>query len=159
MDPPIVKEVLKEMGTEGAIISVLMGAISILCGVIAIMYNRANKIYGYRLKERDILNEALTSATTATRQHTNAMESRSIALATLADAIKDQSASFEQLRDRVQMQFDFISREFDRVAEINKSLSAAAVDDRHRLEMIVMGLSEIREKITRAKTRPTDSTQ
>lgn len=139
------------MGTEGAIISVLMGTVPILCGVIVIMYNRANKIYGYRLRERDVLNTALSAATAATREHTQAMESRSAAMTALADAIRDQSATFEQLRDRVQMQHEFVSRELDRQAESHRELLSASMRDHHNLESIAAGVVEMREKITRVR--------
>lgn len=146
------------MGTEGAIITTLMGVVTVLSTVIVVMYNRANKIYGYRLKERDVLNTALSSATTATKEHTRSMENRSAAIAALADAIKDQSASFEHVRDRVQMQFDFQSKEFGRhaqvieaMAEANRVMAAMLAENKRHIELIHSATEELRTKISKPR--------
>lgn len=151
-----VTQILRGMGTEGAIITTLMGVITVLCAVIASMYVRANKIYGYRLKERDVLNTALASSTEATKEHTRSMESRSAAIAALADAVKDQSASFEHLRDRVMMQYEFMSREFDRhtqvveaMAEANRSMAVTLAENKRIIETVFNVTEELRSKITR----------
>lgn len=154
MDAPIVTETLRGMGTEGAIITTLMGVVMILCGVIVSMYARANKIYGYRLKERDALNTALMSSTAATKEHTRSMENRSASLSALANAVKDQSATFEHLRDRIHMQYDFISREFDRHTQVIEAMSEASrvmnqkiAENKRHLEEIYSATEELRTKI------------
>lgn len=156
MDAPIVTETLRGMGTEGAIITTLMGVITVLSGVIFAMYSRANKIYGYRLKERDILTTALNSSTSAAKEHTRSMENRSAAITALADAVKDQSASFEHLRDRVMMQYEFLSKEFDRhtqvieaMAEANRAISAMIAENKRQISVIYTVTDELRVKINK----------
>lgn len=158
MDAPIVTETLRGMGTEGAIITTLMGVVSILSGVIYTMYSRANKIYGYRLKERDVLTTALNSSTSAAKEHTRSMENRSAAIAALASAVKDQSASFEHLRDRVMMQYEFLSKEFDRhtqvieaMAEANRAIAAMIAENKRQIDMISSATEELRVRITKQR--------
>lgn len=154
MDAPIVTEALRGMGLEGAIISVLMGVIAVLATCILFMYKRANTIYGYRLKERDTLTTALTNATNATKEHTRAMENRSSAISALADATKDQAACFEQLRERVGMQYEFFAKQLDRqaivleaLAEANRVNAAAINENRRIMQLSLSSLDEIRAKI------------
>jgi hypothetical protein len=128
MESPLVVEALKTMGVAGAIIFVLMGVIAVLSTIIVFMYQRANKIYGYRLKERDTLTTALSNSVTATKDHTRAMEDRSNALRELATAIKEQSGAFETLHDRVKMQYEFLNDELKR-----HSLVITAISEAHRV--------------------------
>jgi hypothetical protein len=115
-----------------------MGVIGILSVVIVVMYQRANKIYGYRLTERDTLVTVVSNATNATKDHTKSMEDRSNALRELAHAIKEQSAEFEALQERVKLQYEFLSEELKRhaqviaaIAEADRALSAIAIDARN----------------------------
>lgn len=138
MGDPIVTESLKSLGIAGAIISVLMATCGGLITAILVMYRHGNKVYSYRLKERDILNKALTSAAEATRDHTRTMADRNDALRELATAIKDQSAAFERLHDRVHLQYEFMSEELKRhaiviqaIAEADRTLAGLITDSRN----------------------------
>ena len=149
LDSPIVTDVLKAMGVPGAIIFVLMMVIGLLATIIAVMYRRANKIYGYRLAERDTLVTVVTNATNATKDHTKAMEDRSNVLRELGDVVKDQSAGFEALQDRVKLQYEFLSEELKRHAQV---IAAIAEADR-----VLSGIAtDARNASTDAKTVSTD---
>jgi hypothetical protein len=65
MFPEWVLLILKENGVAGAIVFVLCSVVVALAYVVRSMYNQANKVYGYRLTERDTLTKALNDATAA----------------------------------------------------------------------------------------------
>lgn len=155
MEPPVVVDALREMGTEGAIITTLMTVIGGLCTVIVSMYVRANKIYGYRLKERDALNTALNSSTEAIREYTRSMENRSAAISSLADAVKTQASTFDSLKDRIAMQYEFLTREFGRhsqviesMADANRTMAAMIVENKRHIDLIMTTAEEVRGKLS-----------
>lgn len=63
-------------GIEGWIIGVLLFTIGSLSGVIVWMQKRADKIYGYRLAERDTANAALNAAASAQQAQATASRER-----------------------------------------------------------------------------------
>lgn len=92
---------LKGMGAAGAAISVLLTACGALAGAVVFQWKQANKVYGFRLAERDTLNKALTDNTKAIEGMTRATEERNQVTQELADAIAKQAAAFERVNDRV----------------------------------------------------------
>src|SRR3954471_23995277 len=101
-----VASTLKEMGAAGAAISVLLTAIGGLVTAVVFQYKQGNKVYGYRLAERDTLNKALTDNTAAIHAMTRTAEERNKATQELADAIEKMASAFERLNDRLAMQHD-----------------------------------------------------
>lgn len=98
MIPDWISKILESMGTPGAIIFVLMSVIVVLGGVIRVMYLQANKVYGYRLAERDTLKDALASASNVLQDVLKATEDRNELTQELGDLIAKQSAAFELLK-------------------------------------------------------------
>jgi len=151
MDSQVVTGVLQTMGVAGAIISVLMGVVAVLSTVIVFQYKHAMKVYGFRLSERDVLNAALTSSTSAIKENAELVEQRNKALVELSVAMRELSGSLEQLRDRVSLQYEFLTREMDRqaqvvsaVAEANRVLSSMTADNRSAIVEFRASLAEIK---------------
>lgn len=105
-DTIFVGEQLKGLGLPGAIIITLMSVVTLMGGVIALMYRQANKVYGYRLAERDTLNAALTASTNALKDAAEEQKEQREVIEELATLIAKQSNGFEQLRERVSMQYE-----------------------------------------------------
>jgi len=123
-DTIFVGETLKSMGIAGAIIIVLMGVITLLGGIIAIQWKHANKVYGYRLAERDTLNAALNESKTAVAAMAVASKERNDITDEMAEVIAKQAHSFDALSDRIRMHYERL------------------IDDNTRLNFVVSSLSE-----------------
>lgn len=124
-------ELLKEMGLAGTIISVLMTVVGILSGVIAKQYQDAQKVYKYRLAERDTLNKALSDNTAILAELSKVMQQRNDTTADLSENISRQAIMFEALRDA------------------GKSNFAVYKDDQHRIEDVVGAIAEAMRNVTR----------
>jgi hypothetical protein len=101
-----VSEELKSLGLSGAIILVLMFVVSILSTAIALMWRNSNKVYGYRLAERDTLNKALTETSTVLQEMLHATEERNDITTEQAELIAKQSSAFELLKVTILAQYD-----------------------------------------------------
>lgn len=98
---------MKELGGAAAAFIGMMGtAIVTLAGAVAIQWKQAAKVYGYRLAERDTLKDALNGATKAQEAATKVAEERNRVTADLADAIRDQTSTFEKLLQRIDFQYE-----------------------------------------------------
>jgi hypothetical protein len=97
-----VNSTLKEMGVAGAAISVLLTAVSGLVAAVVFQWRQANKVYGFRLAERDTLNKALTDNTAAINAMVRATEERNRVTQELAAAIAKQATAFERVNDRLE---------------------------------------------------------
>lgn len=120
------------MGVEGAIISVLMGVITILASVIVVQYKQAQKVYGYRLKERDDLNKALTDSASALRDMVRAVEDRNDITEDLAEVIQKQALAFEGVTERVRIQYEGMREDHTRssmvITAMSESIRVMAAD-------------------------------
>lgn len=121
----LVNEALQGMGIQGAIISVLMGTITILAGVIVVQYKHNNKVYGYRLTERDTLNKALTDSTNAQLALMKAVEEYGDITSGLSTVVERQSVAFNSLSERVKTQYDVIKDENSRILIVIDAISAS----------------------------------
>lgn len=105
---------LKELGgPASAFIGMLVTAIGALATAVGLQWKQANKVYGYRLAERDTLRDALNGATKAQEAHTRATEERNRVTEELADAMRALAAAFDRLNERLTMQHDH-HKEHDR---------------------------------------------
>jgi len=104
-------EGLKELGPSGAFISLMSTAILGLSGAVALQWKHANKVYGYRLAERDTLKDALNGNTKALADMTRATEDRNRATEELAEAIDKLAQAFERMNDRLMMQHDVMKEQ------------------------------------------------
>lgn len=125
MASEIVERQLSGMGVSGAIISVLMGVIVLLGGVIGIMYRQANKVYGYRLAERDTLMGALNDSKTAMREMIEATKDRNEVTGQLADLIAKQTSAFATLELTVNNHYANLAQQQQRLELVVSSTSDA----------------------------------
>jgi hypothetical protein len=114
-----VGEQLKGLGLPGAIIIVLMAVVTVMGTAIGFMWKHSNKVYGYRLAERDVLNKALTDASAVLAGLLKASEERNDLTEELASLIEKQGAAFELLKVTVLAQYDTIKS--------NQAVAAQAV--------------------------------
>ena len=132
-----VEKTLSAMGLPGAIISVLIGVIIVLAGIIAYQYRRDNKIYGYRLQERDTLKDTLNDTANANKDLARSTSSYSESVRDLAMAMREQSAAFETLSERIKLQYDFLKDDASRQHSVISSSSEA-------VRVLTGTLSEVR---------------
>jgi hypothetical protein len=121
----VVISVLKEMGGAGAVIAVLLGVISVLSGVIAKQYSDAQKVYKYRLAERDTLNKALSDNTVVLTELCKVMQQRNDTTGDLAEAIRRQAQMFESMSDRTRMNFEVYKDDQRRIEDVIGAISEA----------------------------------
>lgn len=124
-DSIFVGETIKAMGVPGAIIIVLMMVIGILSGVIVYMYKQANKVYGYRLAERDVLNSALTSSTAQLKEALEEQKDQNELIEELAGLISKQGTAFETLTERVRLQYEGLKEDNTRMNLVVSSIADA----------------------------------
>lgn len=106
--PEWIGALLKELGLPGAIIFVLMGVITIESEIIRRLIAHANKVYGFRLAERDTLNKALTDSAKVLADMLEATRDRNDITEELGDLIAKQTAAFELLRVTIANQYENI---------------------------------------------------
>jgi ABC-type multidrug transport system fused ATPase/permease subunit len=106
--PDWIEKILIGMGVAGAVIFILMVVIVFLVGKIVSMQKQADKIYGFRLQERDRYNETVTGATTVLRDMLKSQEERNELIEEQAKLIERQSQGFEILKITVLAQYDTI---------------------------------------------------
>lgn len=122
-DTIFVGEQLKSQGLAGAIIITLMSVVSVMGMIIGYMYRQANKVYGFRLSERDTLNSALTASTTALKEAVEEQKEQKELIEELAGLISKQGTAFEMLTDRVRLQYEGLKEDNTR---LNMVVSAIA---------------------------------
>jgi hypothetical protein len=108
MFPEWIVKILEGMGVAGAIIFVLLTTVVALVGYIRSMQARADKIYGYRLQERDTLNKALTDNAEILKDMLRVTEERNDLTEEQAKLIERQSQAFELLKVTVLAQYESI---------------------------------------------------
>lgn len=124
-DTIFVGEQLKGLGLAGAIIIVLMSVISVMGIVIAYMYRQANKVYSYRLAERDTLNAALTASTNTLKESVEETKEQRELIEELAGLIAKQGTAFEHLTERLRMQYDALKEDNTRLGMVISAVSDA----------------------------------
>lgn len=140
-----VGEQLKGAGIYGAIIIVLMGVITIMAGVIAIQWRHSNKVYGYRLAERDTLNKTINESKNALHEMLASMEDRNDITKELSDVIQKQAVSFEVLLAKLSGWVDNIEKEFVRQAQVIAAQAEAT-------RQIVAITTDMRNAVTASNT-------
>lgn len=104
----IITRALADMGLPGAIIAALLLTVGALCGVIRVMYVQANKVYGYRLAERDSYKDAMNNTAQVIAAMQEATKDRNDLTADLGELIKQQSGAFELLKVTILSEYDGI---------------------------------------------------
>jgi hypothetical protein len=148
-------------GVAGSIIAILMGVVTILAGVIVYMQKRADKIYGYRLTERDTLKDSLHEAATAITSQASATRERNVIMDELAQTIRESTQATALLVERLTVQHAHLLTDQDRtgsvIASIADAMRNAALQTsgvKQSVDLLVAGVpgitTELKAHITRA---------
>lgn len=147
---------LKELGTTGYFISAMMTAIAGLSAAVAVQWKHANKVYGFRLAERDTLNEALTKSSASNMVLAESIRERNVVTASLEDAIQRLTVSNTMLHDRIGLMLDVHSREAAAQNDVIKSMAEAirtqtgiVTNARDLSAGVMAGISEIKLAVSR----------
>jgi hypothetical protein len=137
MFPDWIVKILESMGVAGAIIFVLLTTVVALVAYIRSMQARADKIYGYRLTERDTLNKALTDSSAVLRDILKVTEERNDLTEEQARLLERQSQAFELLKVTMLSQYETIrdhnaasTQVIAATAEAIRSLHSIVVENR-----------------------------
>jgi hypothetical protein len=137
MMPEWIIKILESMGVAGAIIFVLMTTVVALVAYIRSMQAKADKIYGYRLQERDTLNKALTDSAAVLKDMLRVTEERNELTEDQAKLLERQSQAFELLKVTVLAQYESIrdhngnsAQVIGAMAEAIRSLTSIAMENR-----------------------------
>lgn len=137
MMPTWVEKTLEGMGVAGAIIFVLLLTVMGLVAYIKTLQTKADKVYGYRLAERDDLNKTLTNTAKVLEDVIEASEERNALTEQQADLIAKQAQAFELLKVTILSQYDNIrehnSASYTAVAamaEAIRTLSSMLIENR-----------------------------
>lgn len=160
-DSVFVGGVLREMGIHGAIIMVLMGVITLMGAAIALMYRQSNKVYGYRLAERDdVLNAALNDSKNALTAMLSATKERNEITDELQEVIGKQAAAFDALAERIRMHYERLVDDNARmnmvvsaISEAVRTLVGVSTDTRNKADLLARSLDEVKAVINRPRSR------
>jgi len=125
MLPAWIEKTLEGMGVAGGIIFVLLATVAGLVAYVRSLQAKADKVYGYRLQERDTLNKALTDAASAIAEMLEATEDRNDLTEEQAKLIEKQSQAFELLKVTILAQYDNIRDHNSASAQAVMSLAEA----------------------------------
>ena len=138
MLPSWVEKSLENMGIAGAIIFVLLLTVIALVGYIKSMQAKADKIYGYRLAERDTANKALTDVAAVIRDMLKVQEDRNELIEEQAKLIEKQSQAFEILKLTILAQYD-------NIRDHNSATASAVAALAESVRTLTMMLTENRQ--------------
>jgi hypothetical protein len=108
MLPEWIVKILESMGIAGAIIFVLLTTVIGLVAYVRSMQAKADKVYGYRLQERDTLNKVVSDTAKVLADMLEATEDRNDLTEEQAKLIEKQSQAFELLKITILAQYDNI---------------------------------------------------
>jgi hypothetical protein len=108
MIPEWIEKILAGMGIPGAIIFVLLFTIAGLVAYVRSLQAKADKVYGYRLAERDTANKALGDAAKVLSDMLDVQEERNKLIEEQARLIDKQAQAFELLKITILAQYETI---------------------------------------------------
>lgn len=151
MIPGWAEKILEGMGFPGLVIFFLASALVAAVVYIRQMQAKADKIYGYRLQERDTLNKALTDTAKVLADLLKATEERNDLTEEQAALISKQAQAFELLKVTVLAQYDSIkdhnataSQAVASMAEAIRTLTTIVMENR---TIAMEHVSKVRESI------------
>lgn len=112
-------------GLEGWVIAVLMSAVMGLISAVVWMQRRADKIYGYRLAERDTLNKALVDAAAAQQAQASATRDRNQLQDELTETIAALSQSIAMFIERQTIHHEHLVGDQERIAKVIEAIAEA----------------------------------
>jgi len=164
MLPEWLHKILADLGLPGAIIFVLLLTVIGLVAYIKSMQAKADKVYGYRLTERDTLNTALTNTAKVLADMLEATEDRNDLTQEQAELIQKQAMAFELLKATILAQYDNI-KEYNSAASQAVQAMAAAIrtlteivrENKHALSSQIERVgNEIKEAVRAASKTQVD---
>jgi hypothetical protein len=138
MLPHWIEKTLENMGIAGAIITVLLMTVLALVAYIKSMQAKADKIYGYRLAERDTANKALTDTAQVIGQMLKVQEDRNELIDEQAKLIEKQAQAFEILKLTILAQYD-------NIRDHNAATASAVAAMAEALRTLTMMVTENRQ--------------
>jgi hypothetical protein len=135
----LVTDTLRNMGPAGAAISVMLTAVTALTGAIIFQWKQANKVYGYRLAERDALNKALTESSAAINAFTKIHEERTEKVSELVDVISRQTIGLDHLKlqlDDMKVCIKDQTSAFASLAEAVRTCTGIVTDTRNYIQQL-----------------------
>lgn len=137
MIPEWVEHILESLGLPGVVIFFLLLAVLGLVAYIKNLQTKADKVYGYRLAERDTLNKALTDTAKVLEDVLEQVEERNLLTEQQAELITKQAQAFEILKVTILSQYDNI-HDYNRasasavtaMADAIRTLTAMVVENR-----------------------------
>lgn len=137
MLPSWAEKILEGMGFPGLVIFLLITALVASVMYIRQMQATADKIYGYRLQERDTLNKALSDTAKVLADMLRVTEERNELTEEQAGLIEKQAHAFELLKVTVLVQYETIkdynaaaSQAVASMAEAIRSLTRIVLENR-----------------------------
>lgn len=159
MIPDWIERLLEKGGLWGAIVFVLLMTVAGLVAYVRSMQTKADKVYGYRLAERDTLNKTLSDSSKVLEGIIKANEDRNDLMEEQANLILKQSHAFELLRVLVEAQYDNIkdhnsanAQVVGSMAEAIRSLSTTVHENRNIATAHVMSVNKAIDDMSKAVT-------
>ena len=135
--PHWISVLLEGGGLWGAIVFVLLTVITGLVAYIKTLHTKADKVYGYRLAERDTLNKTLSDTAKVLGDMLRVTEDRNELTEEQAKLIEKQAQAFELLKVTIIAQYDTIkdhnqasAMAVGAMADAIRQLSAMVVENR-----------------------------
>jgi len=135
--PDWVTKILQELGLAGVVIFFLLLAVAGLVAYVKSLHTKADKVYGFRLAERDSLNKALTDTAKVLEDVLEASEERNALTEQQAELITKQAQAFELLKVTILSQYDNIrdhntasASAVASMAEAIRTLSSMVIENR-----------------------------
>lgn len=137
MIPDWVTKILEGLGLPGVIIFFLLLTVAGLVAYVRTLHTKADKVYGYRLAERDTLNKTLTDTAKVLEDLVDQAEERNSLTTQQAELISKQAQAFELLKVTILSQYDNIrdhnntaTTAVASMAEAIRTMSAMLIENR-----------------------------
>lgn len=125
LSEPIVQNALASMGVPGAIIFVLLCVIGVLVTANVFQWRHSNKVYGYRLQERDVLRTALEDSKRTLQEVLAGMRERNEITEELVSVVRDHTTDYKSLKDKIEYHYETMKQDKTRAEQIINVMSEA----------------------------------
>lgn len=125
LSEPIVHDALASLGLPGAIIFVLLFVIGVLAAGNVLQWKHSNKVYGYRLQERDVLRDALNDSKRTLQEMLQGMKERNEITEELMSVVRDHTSDYKSLKDKIEYHYETMKADKTRAEQIINVMSEA----------------------------------
>jgi hypothetical protein len=169
MFPEWAIKILAASGLAGVVIFLETLAIGALVAYIKSLQTKADKVYGFRLAERDTLNETLSNVANVLRDVLKATDERNDITAEQAELIVKQAQAFELLKITILAQYDNIhdynkatAQAVASMAESIRTLSSMVLENRTiataHVQAVQAVIQDLRNEMVKAVRDTADGT-